>query len=266
MTSKERKKREEVGEEGQDLTDNRSKNLGEKLKALHCTINKKVLQLLDYDSISSLWYLSSVHSSIQKVPVEGERCELLLETNAMALTAHPFFHLVVHTYTGPFLTSPFHAVMTKEQERRDDGSVPKSHTYRRSSVEPLLHNFQLYFRAGRAVKEQRRRKEGEGRPDANFGFFSGAATTLTRVANSDEQFLKGSDRSSPKLHSQVSLSVKPRGLLLLLSPTLQPPHTSFFRAARPNSLSQGRSGADGGDRQARRGPDGKGVAKTKRHF
>ncbi len=65
MTSKERKKREEVWEEGQDLTDSKSKNLGEKLKALHFTINKKVLQLLDYDSISSLWYLSSVHSSIQ---------------------------------------------------------------------------------------------------------------------------------------------------------------------------------------------------------
>ncbi len=159
------------------------------------------------------------------------------------------------TYTGPFLISPFHAVMTKEQERRDDGCVPKSHTYRRSSVEPLLHNFQLYFRAGRAVNERAAEEEGGRRsPRCKFRFFfSGAVatTTLTRVANSDEQFLKGSDRSSPKLHSQVSLSVKPRGLLLLLSPTLQPT-PNFLFPRRPSKFVK--SGADGGDRQARRGP------------
>ena len=87
------------------------------------------------------------------------------------------------------------------------------------------------------------------------------------MANSDEQFLKGSDRSyeqQPKssTHKSVCLSSRPPPVAL---PDIATPLTSFFRAARPNSLSQGRSGADGGDRQAR-SPDGKGVAKTKRHF
>ncbi len=78
-------------------------------------------------------------------------------------------------------------------------------------------------------------------------FFSGASTTLKRVANSDEQFLKGSDRSSyvqqPKSSTRksVCLSRWPPPVALRHCK----PHTSFFRAARPNSLSQALTGVTG---------------------
>ncbi len=96
MTSKERKKREEVREEGQDLTDSKSKNLGEKLKALQCTINKKMCNYSTMIYCRCGIYLPFT-APFNKLQLKENAASCFLQTNIMAWTAHPFFHLVVHT-------------------------------------------------------------------------------------------------------------------------------------------------------------------------